>query len=193
MINPFKILPIVIFIGFLACHSKVRPSESKNTNLTASASENRLMVSSKEDSTTIRQSISIDTIPSTSVTLDTCRYPLLSHLASQQMMIRKHSQKDTDHQFVPDGKFTYGNFEQGAIDVIFNSIDGEPWHFYGYYGQVGNEEDKLEFIVYGMTAEKVDQYKKGYTYRIYWAETIYFMEPFDDGYQRRYIVYRVEP
>lgn len=189
MINPFKLLPIAMFIVFLACHSKGRPSESKDISLTASDSKDGLMVSSKKDHATIRRSISMDTMPAASVILDTSLYPLLPHLAGQQVILRKYSQKGTDHQFVPDGKYTNGNFDQGVIDLIINNIDGEPRYI---YGQLEAGGDELEFLVYGMKAEQVDQYKEGQTYRIYWAETICYMEPFDEGYQRCYIVYRVE-
>ncbi|MTI26259.1 hypothetical protein [Fulvivirga kasyanovii] len=185
-----KLLSIAILISFFACHSKVRTSEDGNTSPVALISVDTIIKSTQKDSFTINKPSSTDTIPTTNLSLDSSLYPLLPHLSDQQVILRKKSQKNTDHPFVPDSKYTHGVFDQGAIDLILNSINGEPQYL---YGQAGTEGDELEFLVYSMTSRQLDQYKAGHTYRIYWAETICLMEPFDHGYQRCYIVYRIEP
>lgn len=190
MTNLFKPLSIAIFIGFLACHSKISISENENTSPMPPISVDTIIKSTKEDSFTINKPSSTDTIPTSKLSLDSSLYPLLPHLSGQQVILQKYSQKDTNYQFVPDGKYTHGNFDQGVVDLMINNIDGEPRYI---YGQVDGRGDELEFLVYGIKAEKVDQYKEGHTYHIYWAETICLMEPFDHGYQRCYIVYRIEP
>lgn len=72
-----------------------------------------------------------------------------------------------------------------------DEIAGEPAGIYGVPDD-GKDDIQLEFLVYGIPMEELDRISTGKEYRVHWIEAICYMEPFDDGYQRRYVAYKIE-
>ena len=116
------------------------------------------------------------------------KYPLLPYFTEQQRVLQKHSLAN-NASLNPDGKYLNGRFDCGIIELKVTIVDGEPVHI---YGNTDGIDTQLEFLIYSIPHEEIDKIAIGNTYRIYWIETICFMEPFDHGYERCYIAYKIQ-
>ena len=119
------------------------------------------------------------------------KHPLLPHLLNQKDFLIKYS-KVAGKIFIPDNKYFIGNFNSGIIKVKVKKVDGEIAYL---YATTDYSDKELEFLLCGNFC-KIDRYQidnlvSGKDYYLYWAETICYMEPFDDGYQRQFIVYEI--
>ena len=59
-------------------------------------------------------------------------------------------------------------------------------------GKVEGYEQELDFLAYGMKQKDLDTLILGQKYKIYWLEGLCYMEPFESGYLRQYVVYKIE-
>lgn len=118
------------------------------------------------------------------------KYPLLPHLAEQKNILKENSRKSNSN-FEPDGKHLNGKFDSGVLEMTINEIGSEPVHIYGKTDEMKSDA-QLEFLVYKIPMEKLDKIIPGRKYKVHWIETICFMEPFDHGYQRCYVAYKIE-
>ena len=118
------------------------------------------------------------------------KYPLLPHLAEQKNILKENSRKSNSN-FEPDGKHLFGKFDSGVLEMTINEIGSEPVYIYGKTDEMKSDA-QLEFLVYKIPMEKLDKITPGRKYKVHWIETICFMEPFDHGYQRCYVVYKIE-
>jgi hypothetical protein len=119
------------------------------------------------------------------------KFPLPEHLHAQKELLLKHF-KPAKKVIVPDGEYLEGNFGSGAIELIFDEIDGEPFYFYGHLEEP-NPQTPLEFIVYkDIPNPLLDKLVPGQKYRVHWIETVVNMEPFDDDCYRYFLVYRID-
>jgi hypothetical protein len=119
------------------------------------------------------------------------RFPLPEHLLAQKELLLKHS-RSVKGVIVPDGEYLEGNFGSGAMELIFDEIDGEPFYFYGHL-EDPNPQLPLQFIVHkDIPNARLDKLVPGQKYRVHWIETVVSMKPFDDDRYRYFVVYRID-
>jgi hypothetical protein len=117
------------------------------------------------------------------------QYPLPEHLLAQKDLLLKLSKRAKG--ITPDGKHFEGNFNSGAIELVLDEIDGEPSYFFGHLEEA-DPQGQLEFIVYGISNEKLDQLVPGKKYRVHWMETVVNLQPYDDDRYRYFMAYRID-
>ncbi len=192
MVHTNKIIGTIIFIGLFSCQSKMKASENESTVPKPGQAVEEQSHGTKEKPMPENKPAKNETVPDTTTEQNRQdKYALLPHLLEQQTILREKSVRQKDTHFMPDGKYSHGNFDEGVLNLKIINIDGEPHYLYGQ-AEKGGDGTELEFLVYGLSSEELGRYKAGNTYRIFWAETLCLMEPFDDGYQRRYVVYKIE-
>lgn len=113
---------------------------------------------------------------------------LLPHLTKQKGILKKLS-IPSDTILQPDWKYLFGRFDCGVIEMEITKVDGEPATI---YGNVNELETELEFLVYGIPSAQLSEIDQVGKRKVYWVETICLMEPFDDGFQRRFVAYKFE-
>jgi hypothetical protein len=113
---------------------------------------------------------------------------LLPHLLRQQIILKEFSTY-SENSLNPDGEYLIGRFDSGIIELNIIRIDGEPTYIYGLVDEFDNE---LEFLIYGIDSDEIENLIIGNKYKIHWIETICLMEPYDHGYQRIYLAYKIE-
>jgi hypothetical protein len=118
------------------------------------------------------------------------QFPMREDLQAQQELLYKHS-NPAKKVIVPDRKHLEGNFAHGAIELIFDEIDGEPNYLYAHL-EASNPEQKLAFIIYEIPNAQLDKLVPGQKYRVHWIETVVNTEPFDDDRYREFLTYRID-
>ncbi len=116
--------------------------------------------------------------------------PLLDHYKKQNQVLKKYNSTN-ECDFQPDGEYFIGKFSCGLIELSITKIDGGHGIF--LYGIVDGIEQELSFLVDGTISDaQIENIKFDKKYKIYWAETIADMDPFGGGYDRLFVVYKIE-
>jgi len=114
---------------------------------------------------------------------------------------QKQKSKLTDYSKITDlpievkkTKLYIGRFDCGIIELTVTNIGGDHgYYLYGVIDEKNEEYTELSFLVNGeISDEELDRIKYGNKYKIHWIETIVNLEPFEEGYKRLFVVYKIE-
>ncbi len=118
--------------------------------------------------------------------------PLSAYYKKQEITLNQYSLSNKKPLQPKDNLI--GRFNCGVITLRVSDVTGDHGYYLDgvveeTYENTGNE---LTFLVYKTSYNQVKNIEIGKKYKIHWIETVANLEPFNHGYERLFVVYKIE-